>query len=58
MLNAQDLQSKYDAVRCYKSHIDGVKKDRALETHLMVAWPGHGTIYSQLFALGNVVELD
>ena len=34
---AQDLQSKYDAVRCYKNHIDGVKRDRKLESYFLVA---------------------
>ncbi|CAJ1349369.1 unnamed protein product [Effrenium voratum] len=27
-----DLQSKFDAVRCYKQHLDGVRNDRELET--------------------------
>ena len=35
-LESQDLQSKYDAVRCYKSHLDGVKRDRGLESFLLV----------------------
>ena len=36
---AQGIQQKYDAIRNYKAHVDGVKKDRALETHFMATSP-------------------
>ena len=34
----EDVQGKYAAIRAYKSHIEGVKKDRALESFYMVPW--------------------
>lgn len=59
-LETKDIQQKYDAVRCYKHHLDGVKADRSLEQYLQVSslkrwfFPGSDVLLQQLHLVKGI----